>query len=79
MAQASHCRVSLVVGHRLSNCDSQALVQEDLNKLHGMWNLPRPGMEPMTPTLAGRFLSSVPPGKSKIRLVLSEKGQKEAR
>ena len=29
-----------------------------------MWNLPRPGMEPMCPAVLGRFLSSVPPGKS---------------
>ena len=27
-------------------------------------NLPGPGMEPMSPALAGRFLSTVPPGKS---------------
>ena len=26
--------------------------------LHGMWNLPKPGIEPMTPALAGRFLST---------------------
>ena len=30
----------------------------------GMWNLPRPGSEPMSSTLAGRFLSTVPPQKS---------------
>ena len=29
-----------------------------------MWNLPRPGIEPMSPALAGGFLSTVPPGKS---------------
>ena len=29
----------------------------------GMWNLPRPGIEPMSPALAGRFLTSGPPGK----------------
>ena len=29
-----------------------------------MWNLPRPGIEPLPPALAGRFLSIVPPGKS---------------
>ena len=31
-----------------------------------MWNLPVPGIEPMFPELAGRFLSTVPPGKSPI-------------
>ena len=33
--------------------------------LHGMWNLPRSGTEPMSPALAGRFLTTGPPGKSK--------------
>ena len=28
-----------------------------------MWDLPRPGLEPMSPTLAGRFLTTAPPGK----------------
>ena len=27
-----------------------------------MWDLPRPGVEPVSPTLAGRFLSTGPPG-----------------
>ena len=30
----------------------------------GRWNLPGPGIKPMSPALAGRFLSTVPPGKS---------------
>ena len=29
-----------------------------------MWNLPRPGIKPMSPPLAGRFVSTVPQGKS---------------
>ena len=32
--------------------------------LCGMWNLPRPGTAPMSPALAGRFLSTALPGKS---------------
>ena len=28
----------------------------------GMWNVPRPGIEPVSPALADRFLSTVPPG-----------------
>ena len=32
---------------RLSNCGSRAEL------LRGMWDLPRPGLEPMSPTLAG--------------------------
>ena len=28
-----------------------------------MWDLPGPGIEPMSPALAGGFLTTVPPGK----------------
>ena len=30
----------------------------------GLWNLPRPEMEAMSPALAGGFLTTGPPGKS---------------
>ena len=33
--------------------------------LHSMWNLPGPGIETVYPALVGRFLSTVPPGKSR--------------
>ena len=42
---------------RLSNCGSQAQL------LRGMWDLPRPGPEPVSPALAGRFSTTAPPGK----------------
>ena len=29
-----------------------------------MWDLPRPGLEPVSPALAGGFLTTEPPGKS---------------
>ena len=29
-----------------------------------MWDLPGPGLEPVSPALAGGFLTSAPPGKS---------------
>ena len=53
---------SLVVEHRLqtrrlSSCGSQAQL------LRGMWDLPRPGLEPVSPALAGRFSTTAPPGK----------------
>ena len=55
---------SLVAEHRLqtrrlSNCGSRAWL------LRGMWDLPRPGLEPVSPALAGRFSTTVPPGKPK--------------
>ena len=30
-----------------------------------MWDLPRPGLEPVSPALAGRLSTTVPPGKPK--------------
>ena len=45
---------------RLSSCGAWAQL------LHGMWDLPRPGIEPMSPALAGRFLTTVPPGQSQF-------------
>ena len=43
---------------RLSGCGARALL------LRGMWDLPGPGFEPMSPALAGGFLTAAPPGKS---------------
>ena len=39
--------------------------------LHGMWNLPGPRMEPVSPVLAGIFLSIVPQGKSQFFFFIS--------
>ena len=43
---------------RLSSCDAWAEL------LHGMWHLPGPGLEPVSPALAGGVLTTAPPGKS---------------
>ena len=51
---------SVIAAHGLSSCDTWAQM------LHGMWNLPAPGIEPISPALAGGFLSTAPPGKSWI-------------
>ena len=53
---------SLAVEHRLqtrrlSNCGSRA------QSLRGMWDPPRPGLEPVAPALAGRLSTTAPPGK----------------
>ena len=53
---------SLVAEHRLqtrrlSSCGSRAQL------LCGMWDLPRPGLEPMSLALAGGFSTTTPPGK----------------
>ena len=34
-----------------------------------MWDLPGPGLEPVSPALAGGFLTTAPPGKSHIQLI----------
>ena len=53
---------SLVAEHRLqtrrlSNCGTRA------QPLRGMWDPPRPGLEPVSPALAGRLPTTAPPGK----------------
>ena len=66
--------VSLVVEHglwvhRLSSCGLRALERRlsscgaRTQLLRGMWDLPGPGLEPVSPALAGGFLIAVPPGK----------------
>ena len=35
-----------------------------------MWDLPEPGLKPVSPALAGGFLTTAPPGKPKKRRVL---------
>ena len=59
---------SLVTEHRLqtcrlSNCGSRA------HLLRGMWDLPGPGLEPVSPALAGRFSTTAPPGKPPLGLL----------
>ena len=34
--------------------------------LRGMWDLPGPGLKPVSPALAGGFLTTAPPGKPDI-------------
>ena len=63
---------SLVAEHRLqtrrlSSCGSRAQL------LSGIWDPPRPGLEPVSPALAGGFSTTAPPGKpgSFVFLLLS--------
>ena len=34
-----------------------------------MWDLPGPGLEPMSPALAGGFLTTAPPGKPEFLIL----------
>ena len=59
---------SLVAEHKLqtcklSSCGSRAQL------LCSMWDLPRPGFEPVCPALAGRFSTTAPPGKPHLVLL----------
>ena len=54
--------------HRLSSCGARASL------LRGVWDLPGPGLEPMSPALASGFLTSAPPGKSLYYLFLAALG-----
>ena len=68
-ARAPGARASVVVAlglsscgswapeHRLSSCGTWAWL------LRGMWDPPGPGLEPVSPALAGGFLTTAPPGK----------------
>ena len=50
---------------RLSSCGPRAQL------LRGMWDLPRPGLEPMSPALAGRLSTTAPPGKPCLMFLTS--------
>ena len=61
---------SLVAEHRLqtrrlSSCGSRAQL------LRSMWDLPRPGLKPMSPALAGRLSTTAPPGKP-LSIIINE-------
>ena len=48
---------SRALEHRPTSCGTRAQL------LCGMWDLPGPGLEPVSPALAGGFLTTEPPGK----------------
>ena len=54
--------VSLVAEHRLQTCRLSSCGSRT-QLLRGMWDLPRPGLEPMSLVLAGGFSTTAPPGK----------------
>ena len=63
---------SLVAEHRLqtrrlSSCGSQAQL------LCSLWDLPRPGLEPVSPALAGRFSTTAPRGKPMFHFLLGQR------
>ena len=70
-AQALRSMDSVTAASALSSCGSRPKLL-----CYGMWDLPGSGIEPMSPVLAGRFLTTAPAGKScppcpKFLLILS--------
>ena len=59
----SCCR-SRAPEHRLSSCGTWVQLP------HGTWDLPGPGIEPVSPALAGRFFTTEPPRKPPPRFLL---------
>ena len=53
--------------HRLSNCGPRA------QPLCGMWDPPRPGLEPASPAPAGGLSTTAPPGKPQMNLLIFTK------
>ena len=70
-AQALGAWASVVVARGLSSCGSRALecrlssCGARAQLLHGTWDLPGPGLKPVSPALAGGFLTTAPQGKPK--------------
>ena len=70
-------RLTLLCGARASHCRGFSCYRALGSRVHGlqslqhhglkcMWDLPRPGIELVSPTLPGGFLSTVPPEKSPL-------------
>ena len=59
------CCGSQAPDHRLSGCGTRASL------LHGMWDLPGSGTEPVAPALADSLFASEPPGKPLLFLLRS--------
>ena len=75
-----HVHASVVVARGFSSCGSRALECRIIScgtwaqMLHGMWDPPRPGIEPvLIPALAGGFSTTAPPGKSPDDLLKAHK------
>ena len=77
--QAAGVSASVVAEGWLSNCGSRApehwlrSCSTPASLLLTMWELPRPGVEPMTPALAGGFSTTRPPGKPNFIILSTEK------
>ena len=62
-AWAPHCVGFLRCGSRALECGGFCGFSTQAYLPRGMWNLSGPGIEPMSPALQGRLLTTGPPGK----------------
>ena len=62
LLQSTGSRMQGFAGRELTGCGAQAQLPR------GTWNLPRPGIKPVSPALADRFLTTGPPGKSQYHM-----------
>ena len=71
-AQALGAWASVAAAHGLSSCSSRALERRlsscgaRAQLLHHTCYLPGPGIKPVSPALAGGFLTTAPPGNSRV-------------
>ena len=71
IAVASHRSDFSVRSTNSRRAGSGLVVQTQLSR--GMWNLPRPGIKPMSPALVGGFLTTGPSGRSRTYLKIEHK------
>ena len=80
----SRCRARALGHSGFRSCGSWAL-EHRLNKLPwpmgaqlpwGLWDLPRPGIKPVSPPLASRFFTTEPPGKAPGHLLKQRPNRK---
>ena len=77
-ARALGVRTSVAAARGLSSCGSRALERRlsscgaRASLLRGMWDLPGPGLEPVSPALAGGLLTTAPPGKPLVVAYLNQ-------
>ena len=67
--QASCC-IGFSLNNRGSRKEGLSSCVHGLSWLRGVWNLPGPEIEPVCPALAGRFLTTGPPGKSSLQVYI---------
>ena len=78
--QALGAQASVAVACRLSSHSTRAQLLPGPSRstmLLGMWDHPGLWLEPMSPTLAGEFLTTGPPGKSQHWIFVCYPGEKE--